>query len=60
MICAGAGCYLAPELQPWCTQLSIRLSVCGWANSVCLEVWGQRLSMDYGLGEELQFNLIWF
>lgn len=59
-ICAGAGCYLTRKQQPWCTRLSIRLPVCGQANSVCLEVQGQRLSMDCGLGEDLQFNLIWF
>lgn len=60
VICAGVRCYLAHEQQPWCTRLSIRLPVCGPANSVCLEVQGQRLSMDCGLREELQFNLIWF
>lgn len=60
VICAGAGCYLACERQPRCTQLSIRIPVCGRANSVCLEVQGQGLSMDCGLGEELQFNLISF
>lgn len=60
MICAGAWCYVARELQPRCARLSIRLPVCGRTNFVCLEVQGQRLSMDCGLGEELQFNLIWF
>lgn len=60
VIRAGAWCYLACVLQPWCTRLSIRLPVCGRTNFVRLEVRGQRLSMDCGLGEELQFNLIWF